>query len=197
VSVLRERCFALDFLQKLLLMKKLRMEKGEIMLLESRLTLTPVEVSTTLTSFLMERKEDIPRVYEEIRVALREGWSKTVREFYKPQPLDYMLMMFEIGSITGWGESHLLSFDADSLSGSLQTFDAPISEALKGKATVHADVFWRAQGAGVSSTIFGKDMDWFETKCLAVGDSVCEFHFMPRDSLKRSEYAAKYPGQVP
>ncbi len=185
----------MDILKKLLMMKEIRFEEGVITLLNNRTVMNSISLPVGIGIFLEKNPEMIPKIYEEIKEEHRRGWGKTIDEKYKMKPIEYLNEMFETSNLAGWGKTEFVDFDESNTKGTFRTLRAPIAEALKGKAKLPTEHLWRGMAAGTASVIFKKNLDFIETKCLALGSNYCEYKFFPRKKVT-SEIKKEFGYQV-
>lgn len=177
----------MDLLNKLLMMRQLRFEEGRISLLGQRVFLGPRDTLIGLTNFLLKHPDTVPEVYEHIRLSFDKGWADTVKQTYGLKSKDYFRWLIDISNIAGWGKSELIKFRDETFSGIFRTSSGLIAETFKGKANSPVCHIWRGLTAGGLTSVFDRDIDWAEDKCLAQGDPYCEFIFEPRELMKKEK----------
>ncbi len=169
-----------ELLKKLMMMRQLSFSEGEISLLRQRVYIAPLEIIKPITDMMLENPKLIPEIYERIRTTFNKGWADGVREVYGFKPKDYFKWLIDIANIAGWGKSELVTFDEKKYEGTFRTFNALLGKEYKEKTPIPVDHLWRGLTAGGLTQAFAQDIDWLETKCLAMGDPFCEFDFKPR-----------------
>jgi len=186
----------MSLFKKLMLMRQLRFEEGNITLLNRRMIFFPLELSISFTKFLLDNPNTIPRIYEGVRSEIGDGWASAVKKIYRFKDKNFIETLKDISNLSGWGKSEFVAYDINKLEGIIRSYDQPVGLHFKGKTTVVADHIWRALGAGCGSAIMEEPMDWIETKCIAKGDPFCEMHFKMRKNLTKEE-KIKFKAQLP
>jgi hypothetical protein len=169
------------------MLKKLEFHEGEVRLLGQRIVLGPRDAVNAFTKYLIAKPAEVPVIYELIRVSFESGWAEQVKKVYGFQSKDYFRWLIDISNIAGWGKSELVQFDESSLTGTFRTENALVGSSFKGQVSSPVDHIWRGLTAGGLTAVFGQDIDWIETKCIATGQPVCEFIFKPRAHFKGAE----------
>lgn len=177
-----------DFMQKLVLARQIRFEKGKIGLSNQRVVISPIEPIIAITEILLEEETLIPKVYEKIRNSFSEGFADGISRLYKVEDLNLTKWLVDVSNMGGWGKTTLVKFDNKAHTGILRVEDSPLITYFKGKTKKPVDHIWRGITAAGASRIFNDDIDFIETKCAAMGNTkVCEFIYKPRKSLTPEE----------
>lgn len=181
---------------KLLMMRQLNFTEGRINLLNQRVFLGPGFMLKNFTEFMMKHPETIPEIYEYMRLSFDEGWAAPVKKSYGFQPIDFFKWLIDLSNVAGWGKSELVELDEESSSGVFRTSESITAEYLKGTISEPVCHIWRGLTAGGTTSVFEKDIDWLEVKCIAKGDPYCEFIFKPRDAMMK-ETSSDIKRQLP
>ena len=184
---------SVNLLDKLLLMRELKFEPGRISLLQHRSFMATIAVINSIALYMDQHPDSIAPIYLGMKNMHKDIWGDTLKKLYHLAPNEYLQKMFELSSPLGWGTSELLKYDDKKTEGLFRTYDAPVGGSFKGKFKYPAEHFWRAITAGTGISIFNKEIDVIETKCIAHGETYCEFIFMPAEKAALSK--DKYPYQ--
>lgn len=185
-----------DFMQKLILARQIKFEKGYIRLSDQRVVISPVEPLIAITEALLEEERLIPIVYEKIRKSFSKGFAESVGKLYGLKGLDLTKWLADISNLGGWGKTTLVTFDNKAHNGILRVEDSPFVAYFKGKTNEPVDHIWRGIAAAGATRIFEEDIDFIETKCAISNSKVCEFLYKPRKALTKEE-KEKYGWQLP
>ena len=186
----------MDFFQKLLMMKQIKFEEGDIRLFNQRMVLSPIAMPIAFTKLIISHPDYAPDLYENIRLDIRSNWAISVHDSYKFGRRNYIETMKNIGTLSGWGKHEFIKYSADKLEGIVRTYNPPIGSYFKNKVKEPIDHVFRGLAAGVGSAILKSEMDWVETKCVGKGDPYCEMIFKLRKNFSNEE-KIKYNRQLP
>jgi len=186
----------MELFNKLLMMRQLKFQLGEIDLLNQRVVLAPGAMLRNFTYFMIKHPETVPEIYELMRLSFDEGWAEPVKKAYGFKSKDFFRWLIDLSNVAGWGTSELVSLDEPTSSGVFRTRNAVVSKYLVKKYSEPVCHIWRGLTAGGTTAVFKKDMDWVEIKCLGKGDDCCEFVFKPRE-LMRKESNPLFLKQLP
>ena len=173
----------MSLFNKLLMMRQLNFQKGRIELLDQRVFLGPSYMLKNFTTYMTNHPETIPEIYEYMRLSFDEGWAAKVKKAYGFKPIDFFKWLIDLSNVAGWGESELIELNEATASGVFRTSNSVIAEHLKGTSSEPVCHIWRGLTAGGTTSVFERDMDWLEVKCIAKGDPYCEFIFKPREVM--------------
>jgi predicted hydrocarbon binding protein len=187
-----------EFMQKLIMARHIRFEKGSIGLSDQRVVISPIEPIIAISEILMEEEILIPKVYEKIRQSFSEGFADSISKLYKVEDLDLTKWLVDVSNMGGWGKTTLVKFNNKEHTGILRVEDSPLIAHFKNKVNKPVDHIWRGITAAGASRIFNDDIDFIETKCAAVtkNSKVCEFIYKPRKSITLAE-RKQYGWQLP
>ncbi len=186
----------IQLLQKLLMMRQFTFGQGMTKILGERVVLGPVEIIAPCTSLAIEKPEYAAKLYEGVRTSFNDGWADAVGKMYGFKPQDYFKFLIDMSKLGGWGEGTLVEFNSETSEGKFINNNSAMGSYFKGKSTRPVDHIWRGLAAGGLSKAFKKDIDWFETKCIATGAERCEFVFKPREKFIQ-EKSEEIISQIP
>ena len=95
-----------DFMQKLVLARQIRFEKGKIGLSNQRVVISPIEPIIAITEILLEEETLIPKVYEKIRNSFSEGFADGISRLYKVEDLNLTKWLVDVSNMGGLGKNY-------------------------------------------------------------------------------------------
>jgi predicted hydrocarbon binding protein len=103
-----------------------------------------------------------------------ENAAKRLREMFKVQGEELIQALAQAGKATGWGVTEVRRIDMKKPSATIIVKDC--FEAVAWRKKPYTVCHWtRGYLAGYMSNVFGNPVEAVETKCMAVGESYCEF----------------------
>jgi len=103
-----------------------------------------------------------------------ERAAKRLREMFKVEGKELIQALAQTGKATGWGITEIKSINMKAHTSTIIVKDC--FEAAAWRKKPYSVCHWtRGYLAGYMSTVFGKTVEATETKCMAKGDSHCEF----------------------
>jgi len=162
----------------LIIQKKLRLEEGKIILFDEAGGMLPMTSFVNIIKLLEKiGKENV------LYVACKESgqdWNQKMFERYKTDKAKYI---FEWGekavTLAGWGSFKIHKYDFDKNEFVYRLYKSTLAEYY-GKSKQPIDQIARGLFAGSACFLTDKKMDAVETKCIAMGDSYCEFEIKER-----------------
>jgi predicted hydrocarbon binding protein len=182
----------MSIFDKLAAIKQINFKDGEITLMSQRVMFIPNEVSVGMTQTLIKNHKMIAPTYESIKKEFNNGWSKNLKKNYGFDPRKFMEQLIELANLSGWGINKLEEFNAKNKTGVFSITNSPTANYFKGQTKEPVDHFIRALYAGGASTVFGDDIDWIETECIAQGKPKCKLVFGPKKQLLKKYPEFKY-----
>lgn len=161
----------------------LKISDGKMMLYGERKVMVPPETFDSVSEIIFNNKKLIPGFYETLRKKFRDGWVLQVKKLYGIEHQKFLELLIDTAEMGGWGKIELAKFDEKERSGTFIIYNSIATCKIKKSEPV--DHIWRGLAAGGLSSVFEEDIDMLETKCVAMGDSYCEFPFKPREEMKK------------
>jgi len=96
----------------------------------------------------------------------------------------------ETFTLAGNGKMKVVGWDTKEAMMIYQVYDSAISKEY-GKTDHAVDQIPRGWFAGAACAFFGRDVDAVETKCLAMGNELCEFLVKPKDKFDFNDEKVK------
>lgn len=172
-----------DFMQKLILARQIRFDEGRVEILNQPMVISPAWAFAYLLKVAKDPTEMGYLIYEGTKQATREGMAIQVKKEKKLVGIDLARWIMQSGSLAGWGKLSLREFDEKTSSAKVMSENSVISQ-LFGKSSFPVDHAIRGFSAGTACVVFERDdIEAIETKCIALGDKMCQFEFMPREKL--------------
>ena len=181
------------FFEKMMLTKKLRFLDGRIELFGERFAIVGEFISTHIMEI-----SDEPKAIANIYRCSKESFFhffKNVGSEYEFAETDYLKWGLDIYKFSGWGVVEYEMVDKEGKKLVVSVSDSPTGIFMKGKTNLACDHIIRGMLAGGSKAAFNSEIECLETKCIAIGDKICQFVVGPADELK-SKHAALYNRQV-
>jgi len=159
------------FVKKLMFARQFNMEDGKIEFLGDRELLLPVGLVTEFQAFdedktyLLAKKSCIAEL-ERMTAKLGVKGPELVKN------------LTEIYEAFGLGRIEIKDFDVKNGRAIINISDSPVARDYirKNKSSKHETCnFIAGMLAGIGESIFNKNMEAKEVKCIAKGDSVCQF----------------------
>ena len=170
---------------ELLLHKRIRFESGNIKFFEKNVVIFPAEYMQLLQVELSKGKNE--RMIYDMAKINGKSWFKNLYNYYKISPEDIFRWGVNTLSVAGWGETEIVKLDSKNKVVIFKVTNSVIAEGY-GRTDHCVDHFIRGSFAGGISVLFGEECDAIETKCIAKGDSYCEFYVKPTaDFDKKSD----------
>jgi len=180
-----------DFFQKLVLAGQIRFADGSIELLNQPMVISPAGAFAHMLKEAKDPQEIGKLIYSGTKLATKEGMARKVKAEKKLSGLDLTKWIMDSGSLAGWGKLSLEKFDPKTQSATVYSRNSIIPE-LYGKSTFPVDHAIRGFAAGTACLVFEcDDIEAIETKCMAMGEKICEFKFMPRSQLDKKDPIVK------
>ena len=180
-----------DLFQKLVLAGQIKFTPGHIELLNQPMVISPAWTFAYMLKSSKKPSEIGKLIYEGTKLATQQGMAKKVKEEKKLGGLNLTKWIMDSGSLAGWGKLSLEKFDIKSQTATLYSRNTTVAE-LYGKSLFPVDHAIRGFSAGTACLVFDRDdIEVIETKCIAMGDKICEFKFMPREQLDKNSSLVK------
>ncbi len=171
-----------DFMQKLVIARQIKFERGKIELLGQKLSIFPTSVFATI---IENNKEIIPDVYKATKDSALLFGSK-IRERHNFTNQELKSWLSEIIAFAGWGIAEFFIYDDRNYNAVVRVRESTIAGLYK-KAGLN-DHALRGFFSGGGTASMDKNLECLETKCISNGDKICEFVLAEKSVLKK-----KYP----
>ncbi|NIO44865.1 MAG: hypothetical protein GTN36_04930 [Candidatus Aenigmarchaeota archaeon] len=174
-----------DFVKKLLFARQFKMERGELDLLGNRVIMFPAWVFIYILKTSPNFKEISYRLYEGAKKSTKDSFTKLLSEKYGLKRDKLIEWMKNVGELGGWGTFEIKNIDFKKCEAVIYVKNSPMGK-LYGKSKFPVDHIARGMFAGAACVIFNNDdCEYVETKCVAMGDTLCEFICRTRKDLKK------------
>ncbi|MFH1751901.1 MAG: 4-vinyl reductase [archaeon] len=169
-----------DFAAKLLMTKSLEFKDGEISLLKNPALLLPVNVVCSMIHELIQEDNyavAYHMIYSGTKLGVISYSHELVKNFHlKKQEL--MKIFLQIAALAGYGKIDVKNVDYKLKRAIIHATESPVAQTYVkeyGRSKFFVDVINAGFFAGVFSILFEENVDCIELKCIARGDSECEF----------------------
>ncbi|AJF60043.1 MAG: V4R protein [archaeon GW2011_AR10] len=166
-------------MQKLVLAKQIKFDQGKIELLNQKLSIFPVSVFSTIV-------DNNPKVVPDVYQATKESaqmFANEIKKRHKFTGQQLKSWLKDIVSFAGWGKAEFIIYDEKNFASIVRVQQSPVAEISKKKG--YTDHALRGFFAGGGSASMETDLDCIEIKCVAKGDSICEFVLGKKQILKK------------
>ena len=178
-----------DFMQKLVLARQIKFNKGKIELLNQKLSIFPISVFSTI---IENNPSTIPDVYKSTKNSA-ELFASETQKLHKFTGRELANWLIDIIAFSGWGIAKFTIYNGKDLSAKIRFDHSTIGEiASKKEAVDHAVRGFFAGGGSIS---MNKNIECLEIKCIAKGDKICEFVLGETKTLKK-EYPELFKTQL-
>jgi predicted hydrocarbon binding protein len=180
-----------EFMQKLILARQIKFEEGKVEILNQPMVISPAWAFAYLLKSATNPEEIGKLIYEGTKLATKDGMANKVKKEKKLEGIELTRWIMQSGSLAGWGKLSLREFDDKTCTAKVISENSAIAK-LYGKSNCPVDHAIRGFSAGTACIVFGReDIEAIETKCIATGDKICEFLFMPREKALQNKFAKK------
>jgi len=177
-----------EVVEKLLALRRLKFEKGRVTIFNQLSSIMPSQSFVTMLKELEKHnKENI--IYLGGKDA-GEKWFQGMKKTSKLKVDDVEEWGSNIVTLAGWGEAVLKEMQREKAFMVYNLKNSVVAE-LYGKSDHAVDHMFRGLVAGAAKVTFKKDVECVETKCVAKGDSTCEFVIQPRKEFDFSNPIVK------
>lgn len=180
-------------LANLLLHKQLVFKKGKIILLDEGVTFVPLSTHIAEIKFF-ESKNLCAGLYLGAKFT-GVTWNKKMLKTYSSKtPREIFEWGNKVLNLAGYGEFSVHQENTEKNEFIWRLYDSQIANAFVNEyGKVNFPVCHRPRGyfAGAASFVSGKDLDAVETKCLAKGDTVCEFVIKAKNKFNKNDKLTK------
>jgi predicted hydrocarbon binding protein len=162
--------------KKLLMARQIKFEEGRIVLFNQRITMNPAYTNVMIQKEL-EKINSAHIIYDSMK-ELGKQWTRDLQKNYGTKYKDVVKWGINVVTLAGWGTVKIM---ADKPSEKFLIFrleDSAVGKTILrnyGKSKIPVDYSFRGMLAGTFSVLFNTNMDCIETKCIAMGNSICEF----------------------
>jgi predicted hydrocarbon binding protein len=177
-----------EVLEKLLALRQVSFEKGRISIFQQPTSMMP---SQSFVSMLKElEKENKENVIYRAGKDAGEKWFNAMKTKTKLSVDEVEKWGSNIVTLAGWGEAVIKEMKRDQ-SYMVYNLNHSVTAELYGKTDHCVDHLFRGLVAGAAKVTFKQDVDCVETKCVAKGDSVCEFVIQPKQKFDKKNPLVK------
>ena len=157
------------------------MSEGKLELLGVRTCFTPTETYVQIQRSLEETGSQY-LIYQSAKKAGYD-WFKVMSEAYPGMKQSEALKWgIDIVSLAGWGITELSKVDPEQKKATFTIRNSSIAK-IYGKSESSVDHLFRGLVAGGVSFILKSELDCVESKCVAKGDTLCQFIVGKLDEL--------------
>jgi predicted hydrocarbon binding protein len=165
-----------DVFGKVLVTRQIKFEEGKIVLFNQRITMNPAYTNAMIQKEL-EKIKSAHLIYDSMK-QLGLQWTRDLQKNYGTKHRDVVKWGINVVTLAGWGIVEIIEDNPLKKIIIFKLKDSAIAKTILknyGKSKTPVDYSFRGMIAGTFSVLYKTDMDCIETKCLAMGDSICEF----------------------
>jgi len=166
-----------SFFDKYIFTSTLKYTHNNFFLVDIPFMMVPVEMLIAVAG--SSDVELHKKVYATVKQGTKEKFMPRLSGFSteRNKELDFLKTFF---MASGWGQIEVIDFNADSKRALVVLESSPFASALRGKATLPVDIFFKGMLAGAFSVLFKEDIDCVETECVALNNERCKFVLKPQ-----------------
>lgn len=163
---------------------------------DGRMSLMSVPINIIPTSILRDMQKGMidangfEKAYERIYLGAKKGSHEYNSKFIAKHGFSDMRKTInwqkKIVMFSGWGNIDIAEIDFKKSEFVARFKNSPFPE-MYGKSKYPVDIIVAGFIAGAFKANMKKDIDCVETKCVALGNSCCEFVVGPRDKMKKTK----------
>jgi len=174
-----------DIVKKLLFARELNLEKGKISLLGHTIIMAPV------SSFIELRKQlskigAAALLYRSCKESGIGYMDTLIKKFSMKRSRDLIEWGMNTISLAGWGEVEVINFNEDKKMSIARLKESAFARNY-GRSKEPVDDIFRAYFAATGVIVFKTNVDVIETKCISMGNNVCEFLLKPAKEFDLSD----------
>ena len=174
-----------DIVKKLLFARELSLEKGKISLLGHIIIMAPI------SSFIEIRKKlskigAAAILYKACKESGIGYMNTIIKKFSMKKPRDLIEWGMNTISLAGWGSVEIINFDEKKKRSIVRLKESEFAKNYGASKEPVDDVF-RGYCAATATVVFKTDIDVIETKCLSMGNNICEFIVKPAKEFDLSK----------
>lgn len=171
-----------EFARKLMLSRKLKMERGELELLDQEVLIIPKNLLRRIIEVYAEQPGLERDIYRIMKESVRE-FSAEIDSDHSFTPRELLDTLLKLTELNGYGNIEVVNYNPEDKMVSFMIKNLP-SERMRDQYSFKADTYWAGMLAGGVSYIFQADIDAVETQCVVEGENQCEFLAAPPDVLR-------------
>jgi len=163
---------------------------------DGRLGLMGVPINIVPTSILRDLQKGLidsiglKKTYDRLYLSAKEGSEEYNRKFIQKHGFTDKRKIINwqknVVMFSGWGNIEIAEIDFERCRFIASFKNSPFPE-IYGKSKYPVDIIVAGFIAGAFKASMKKDIDCVETKCIAIGDSRCEFIAGPKDEIQKKK----------
>lgn len=161
--------------------KLLDISDGRLMLMKTPVNVVPTSILCNEQKMLI-KSLGLETAYKQMYLESKKGSYEYNATFIKTQGFtdEHKIIEWQIKIVAfaGWGELELVLLDPKETKVIVNFKNSSYPKSY-GSAKYPVDFMATGFVAGGVSALFGKDLEAFETKCLAIGDQYCQIEVGP------------------
>ena len=162
-----------DIIKKLLFARELDLEKGHIKLLGHTIIMAPVSSFIELRKILA-KMDSTAVLYKACKKSGIDYMNTLVKKFTMKKSRELIEWGMNTISLAGWGNVEIVKYDEKKKYSIIRLYDSEFAKNY-GRSNEPVDDVFRGFFAATGTVVFKTKMDAIETKCLNLGNNVCEF----------------------
>ncbi|MDP2666341.1 MAG: 4-vinyl reductase [Candidatus Diapherotrites archaeon] len=179
-----------DFISKMMLVKQLKLEKGNISFFNDRFVMMP---SSLISNLQQQVDNQLPQqIYNVSKDVGFKNFSNTLKAGVSMNRTEYMGLIFNLLNSHGDGIYNIDSIDFAKMQ-AIVSLDGSAVASNYGKTKHPVDHVARGMLAGAFSLLFNEpNIEALEHQCLASGDKECSFLIKKRETFDKNSDLFKY-----
>ena len=164
-----------DVIKKLLFSRQLDFEEGKITLLKQPVVLSPLYIHVETLKALRKKYGNVAdKIFYTASKKTGIKYIDLLKKRYKMSKIEMIRWATNSITLSGWGIVKIISYDFSKFTTRIRVKNSVFAE-MYGKSKTSTDMILQGYFAGGASSVFEKNVDCKEIKCISKGDPFCEF----------------------
>jgi len=169
-----------DLFRKLLIARQLKMEAGGMYIFDERWNMIPTKILAETFREIMKRPQLIPKIYNVAKESNKKSFAYVMKDKMGLEKIKFVQVGIDISTMSGWGNIQLVNVDVETGTSNTNIYNSPIG-SVYGPSKKPVDHIFRGIMAGALSLALGKEIDFIEHNCIAMGKPYCVFESRPTE----------------
>lgn len=164
-----------EILKKLLFSRQISFDEGKIKLLDQPVVITPVIIYSKMLQIMRKKYgKEGDKIFYNASKETGIKYMTILKEKYRMSKNEMSKWAANSITLSGWGKVKVMKYDFSKCVSHIIVEDSVFANSY-GKSKISTDVILQGFFAGGATSIFGKNVECKEIKCVSKGDPFCEF----------------------
>jgi len=164
-----------DIVKKLLFSRQINFEEGKIKLLDQPVAISPILIYVKILQALRKKYgKNADKIFYDASKETGKIYMSVLKEKYRMSKNEMSKWAANSITLSGWGKVKVIKYDFSKAVSHIIVEDSTFAKTYGGSKT-STDVILQGFFAGGASSIFEKNVECKEIKCISKGDPICEF----------------------